>query len=109
MLTDALRRAQRAVELDSAELNLPAAIAAYDDAIALLQLVVERRSKRPGCEDEVERVKGIVSVLASLLFLLPPTVSFFCLVTLIVDSFGLLFVSTIDMSSVYASSAVSTV
>jgi hypothetical protein len=61
MLTDALRRAQRAVELDSAESDVPGAIAAYDDAIALLQLVIERRSKKPGCGSEVERVTSIVS------------------------------------------------
>jgi len=66
MLTDALRRAQRAVELDSAESDVPAAIAAYDDAIALLQLVIERRSKKPVCAGEVERVTGIVSFFCPL-------------------------------------------
>jgi hypothetical protein len=69
LLTDALRRAQRAVELDSAESDVPSAIAAYDDAIALLQRVIERRSKKPTCTSEVERVTNIVSNLLLLLSL----------------------------------------
>jgi hypothetical protein len=73
MLTGALRRAQRAVELDSAEADVPAAIAAYDDAIALLRRVIERRSKKPGCASEVERITDIVSFCPLFLpFVSPP-------------------------------------
>jgi hypothetical protein len=62
-LTEALRRAQRAVTLDSHEsrTDVPAAIVAYDEAIGLLQRVVRRRSQRPGNSSEVERVQQIVS------------------------------------------------
>jgi len=60
LLTEALRRARRAVDLDTSESDVRAAIAAYDDAIALLQLVIERRSQKPGVAGEVERVKDIV-------------------------------------------------
>ena len=97
MLTDALRRAQRAVELDSAESDVPAAIAAYDDAITLLQRVIERRSKRPLCASEVERITDIVSFRPPLLLLL---------LLLTLPGMVWFVVSMIDMSSVYASSAI---
>jgi len=62
LLTEALRRAQHAVTLDSNEApsDVPAAIAAYDEAIGLLKRVIERRSQRSGNASEVERVRDIV-------------------------------------------------
>jgi len=38
---------------------VPGAIVAYDDAIALLRGVIERRSKKAGCTSEVERITSI--------------------------------------------------
>jgi hypothetical protein len=69
-LTEALRRAQHAVTLDSNESpsDVPAAIAAYDEAIGLLKRVIERRSQRSGNASEVERVRNIVRLF--FLFLL---------------------------------------
>ena len=61
MLAQALERAQHAVQLDTARSDLPAAIAAYDEAIALLKRVIARRARNPGTEAEVERVTSIVS------------------------------------------------
>ena len=61
MLAQALEQAQHAVHLDTARSDLPAAIAAYDEAIALLQRVVARRARKPGTEAEIERVTNIVS------------------------------------------------
>jgi hypothetical protein len=61
MLTEALKCARRAVKHDSVESDMPAAIAAYDEAIAILQRVIARRSQRPGITSEVERVTSIVS------------------------------------------------
>jgi hypothetical protein len=74
MLKEALKCARRAVKLDSitklesAKLgsasvrrDLPAAVAAYDEAIAILQRVIARRSQKPGIAGEVERVTDIVS------------------------------------------------
>jgi len=61
MLTEALKFAQRAVKLDAVELDLPVAIALYDEAIAILQRVITRRSEKPGIKSEVERVTDIVS------------------------------------------------
>lgn len=70
LLTEALRRAQHAVTLDSNESpsDVPAAIAAYDEAIGLLKRVIERRSQRSGNASEVERVRNIVRLF--FLFLL---------------------------------------
>ncbi|KAI0246590.1 hypothetical protein BJV78DRAFT_1253251 [Lactifluus subvellereus] len=59
MLAQALKRAQHAVHLDTAKSDLPATIAAYDEAIALLQRVVARRARKSGTEAEVERVTDI--------------------------------------------------
>lgn len=62
MLSEALRRSQHAVKLDMTESNFPAAIAAYDEAIALLQRVIARRSQKPAANaNEVKRVTDIVS------------------------------------------------
>lgn len=61
LLTEALKCAQRAVKLDLAKSDLPLAVAAYDEAIAILQQVIARRSQKPGSTSEVERVTGIVS------------------------------------------------
>lgn len=61
LLTEALKCAQRAVKLDLAKSDLPLTVAAYDEGIAILQLVIARRSQRPGITNEVERVTGIVS------------------------------------------------
>lgn len=61
MLTEALKCARRAVKHDSVEADMPAAIAAYDEAIAILQRVIARRSQKPGISSEVERVTSIVS------------------------------------------------
>jgi hypothetical protein len=44
------------------------AIAAYDDAIALLRRVIERRSKKPGTASEVQRVTDIVSFFSVFVF-----------------------------------------
>jgi hypothetical protein len=63
MLTEALRCAQHAVKLDAIEADLPVAILAYDEAIAILQRVITRRSQRPGITSEVQRVTDIVSQL----------------------------------------------
>jgi hypothetical protein len=65
LLTDALKCAQRAVKLDMAKSDLPLAVAAYDEAIAILQCVIARRSQKPGITGEVERVTSIVSQLPS--------------------------------------------
>ncbi|KAI9450286.1 hypothetical protein F5148DRAFT_601182 [Russula earlei] len=59
LLTKALHRALHAVELDSSGSDLPAAIAAYDEAIALLQRVITFRSRHPGRASELERVTEI--------------------------------------------------
>jgi hypothetical protein len=76
MLKEALKCARRAVKLDSATKDsstssklgsdsvrpdLTAAVAAYDEAIAILQRVIARRSQKPGITGEVERVTDIVS------------------------------------------------
>jgi hypothetical protein len=61
LLTEALKCAQRAVKLDLAKSDLPLAVAAYDEAIAILQRVIARRSQKPGIMSEVERVTSIVS------------------------------------------------
>jgi hypothetical protein len=61
LLTEALECAQRAVKLDLAKSDLPLAVAAYDESIAVLQRVIARRSQKPGISSEVERVTGIVS------------------------------------------------
>jgi len=58
-LTEALECAQRAVKLDLAKSDLPLAVAAYDESIAVLQRVIARRSQKPGISSEVERVTGI--------------------------------------------------
>lgn len=112
LLTEALRRAQHAVTLDSNEApsDVPAAIAAYDEAIGLLKRVIERRSQRPGNASEVERVRDIVRVFPFFFFFLPSThrrshfhfgtEMFLCFV---------FSVSTIDTSSAHASSAASMV
>ena len=82
MLAQALEQAQHAVHLDTARSDLPAAIAAYDEAIALLQRVVARRARKPGTEAEIERVTDIVSppAWATLRFPVREAVAhFFCL------------------------------
>jgi len=61
LLTEALKCAQRAVKLDTAKSDLHLAVAAYDEAIAILQRVISRRSQKPGIMSEVERVTSIVS------------------------------------------------
>jgi hypothetical protein len=61
LLTEALKCAQRAVKLDLAKSDMPLAVAAYDEGIAILQLVIARRLQNPGIANEVERVTGIVS------------------------------------------------
>lgn len=61
LLTEALKCAQRAVKLDTAKLDLPLAVAAYGEGIAILQQVIARRSQKPGVTSEVERVTSIVS------------------------------------------------
>jgi len=61
LLTEALKCAQRAVKLDLAKSDLSLAVTAYDEGIAILQLVIARRLQNPGIKDEVERVTGIVS------------------------------------------------
>jgi hypothetical protein len=47
-LTEALNFAKRAVKLDSANADLPLAVAAYDEAIEILQRVITRRSQKAG-------------------------------------------------------------
>ncbi|KAI0297044.1 hypothetical protein B0F90DRAFT_1742649 [Multifurca ochricompacta] len=59
VLSEALQRAQHAVHLDSSQSDIPAAIAAYDEAILLLQQVIARRSRKVGTEGEVARVTAI--------------------------------------------------
>jgi hypothetical protein len=61
LLREALQRAQTAVQFDKAKSDLPAAVAAYEEAIALLQRVIERRAQILGAESEVKRVTEIVS------------------------------------------------
>jgi len=61
LLTEALKRAQRAVKLDLAKSDLALAVAAYGEAIAILQRVIARRSQKPGVTSEVERITSIVS------------------------------------------------
>jgi len=58
-LSKALQRARHAVHIDSSGSNIPSAIAAYGEAIELLQRVIARRSRKPGKEAEVERVVDI--------------------------------------------------
>jgi len=72
MLTRALYLAQQAVELDSSESqsDMPAAVAAYGEAIALLQRVIAQRSQNPGRTSEVVRVTEIVSLFSYCLSLL---------------------------------------
>lgn len=72
LLAEALNFAQRAVKLDLANADLPLAVAAYDEAISILQRVITRRSEKPGIMSEVERVTGIVSQTPLSLSLLPP-------------------------------------
>lgn len=55
----ALQRARHAVQLDSSDSDIPSAIAAYGEAIELLQTVIARRSRKPGNEAEVKRVMHI--------------------------------------------------
>lgn len=59
MLSNALQRARHAVHLDSSGSDIPSAVAAYSEAIELLQWVIARRSRKPGNEAEVERVMDI--------------------------------------------------
>ncbi|KAF8498238.1 hypothetical protein F5888DRAFT_1826570 [Russula emetica] len=59
LLTEALKCAQRAVKLDSANTDLPLAVAAYGEAIAILQRVIARRSQKPGVMSDAERVTSI--------------------------------------------------
>jgi hypothetical protein len=61
-LSKALQRARHAVQLDSSGSDIPSAIAAYNEAIELLQWVIARRSRKPENEAEVERVVSIVSL-----------------------------------------------
>jgi hypothetical protein len=61
LLTEALNFAQRAVKLDLANGDLAVAVAVYDEAIAILQRVITRRSQKPGITSEVDRVTSIVS------------------------------------------------
>ncbi|KAN0142177.1 hypothetical protein V8E53_000639 [Lactarius tabidus] len=58
-LSKALQRARHAVQLDSSGSDIPSAIAAYNEAIGLLQWVIARRSRKPENEAEVERVVSI--------------------------------------------------
>ncbi|KAH9057590.1 hypothetical protein EDB87DRAFT_1014828 [Lactarius vividus] len=58
-LSKALQRARHAVHLDSSGSDTPSAVAAYSEAIELLQWVIARRSRKPGNEAEVERVMDI--------------------------------------------------
>ena len=60
-MAQALQLAQHAVQFDNAKSDRPAAVAAYEGAIALLQRVIERRAQIPGAEAEVKRVTAIVS------------------------------------------------
>ncbi len=68
ILTIALQKAQNAVSLDGAN-NVPEAIAAYKQAVRLLQEVMERIAPKPGRkaksnrEEERRRLKVIVSTL----------------------------------------------
>jgi MIT (microtubule interacting and transport) domain len=68
ILTIALQKAQNAVMLDGAN-NVPDAIAAYRQAVRLLQEVMERIAPKPGKkmrsnrEEERRRLKVIVSAL----------------------------------------------
>jgi hypothetical protein len=71
LLTEALNFAQRAVKLDLANGDLAVAVAAYDEAIAILQRVITRRSQKPGITSEVDRVTSIVSQSSPPLALLP--------------------------------------
>ena len=66
MLTEALKCARRAVKYDAVEADAPAAVAAYDEAITILQSVIRRRSQKPGVASEVERVTEIVSPASAL-------------------------------------------
>ena len=66
MLTEALKCARRAVKHDAVEADAPAAVAAYDEAITILQRVIRRRSQKPGVTSEVERVTDIVSPTSAL-------------------------------------------
>ncbi len=61
-LSKALQRARHAVQLDSSGSDVSSAVAAYGEAIELLQWVIARRSRKPGNEAEVERVMDIVSL-----------------------------------------------
>lgn len=61
-LSKALQRARHAVQLDSSGSDIPSAIAAYNEAIELLQWVIARRSRKPENNAEVERVVSIVSL-----------------------------------------------
>ncbi|KAI9459874.1 hypothetical protein BJY52DRAFT_1211653 [Lactarius psammicola] len=58
-LSKALQRARHAVQLDSSGSDVPSAVAAYSEAIELLQWVIARRSRKSGNEAEVERVMDI--------------------------------------------------
>jgi hypothetical protein len=69
-LSKALQRARYAVQLDSSGSDIPSAIAAYDEAIELLQHVIARRSRKPGNKDELDRVMNIVSLPSPTIF--PP-------------------------------------
>ena len=67
-LSVALQRARHAVQLDTSGSNIPSAVAAYSEAIELLQWVIARRSRKPGNEAEVERVMDIVSLPSQFVF-----------------------------------------
>jgi hypothetical protein len=75
-LSNALQRAQHAVQLDISGSNVPSAVAAYSEAIELLQRVIARRSRKPGNEAEVERVMNIVSLASQKFPSLPFPFSF---------------------------------
>lgn len=70
-LSNALQRARHAVQLDSSGSDIPSAVAAYGEAIELLQCVIARRSRKPGNEAEVGRVVDIVSLLSQKFHPLP--------------------------------------
>jgi len=58
-LSKALQRARYAVQLDSSGSDAPSAIAAYNEAIGLLQHVIARRSRKTGNKEEVDRITNI--------------------------------------------------
>ena len=107
LLTEALNFAQRAVKLDLANADLAVAVTAYDEAIAILQRVITRRSQKPGIASEVDRVTSIVSQPSPsippfrFLSLAPGTVSA-CNRGLLFIAISLFFCSITDTQIVYA-------